>query len=40
MNEAKTALGIKILAVKKQKKWTWDEIARKFDHAPVWARCR
>ena len=36
MNEAKTALGIKILAAKKQKKWTWDEIARKLDHAPVW----
>jgi len=36
MNEAKTALGIKILAIKKQKKWTWDEIARKLEHAPVW----
>ena len=36
MNDAKTALGQKILAVKKQKKWTWTEIAAKLDHSPVW----
>jgi cyanate lyase len=36
MNEEKTALGRKILAVKKQKKWTWDQVAEKLGHAPVW----
>lgn len=36
MNDAKTALGHKILALKKQKKWSWTEIAAKLGHAPVW----
>ena len=36
MNDAKTALGRKIVAVKKQKKWTWEEVAEKLGHAPVW----
>ena len=36
MNDAKTALGRKIIAVKKQKKWTWEEVAEKLGHAPVW----
>ncbi len=36
MNEAKTALGHKIVALKKKKKWTWSEVAAKLDHAPVW----
>jgi len=36
MNDAKTALGQKILGIKKQKKLTWTEIAAKLEHAPVW----
>ena len=36
MNEAKTALGHKIMAIKKKKKWTWPEIAAKLEHSPVW----
>ncbi len=36
MNDAKTTLGHKILAAKKQKKWTWPEIAAKLEHSPVW----
>ena len=36
MNEAKTALGHKIVALKKKKKWSWAEVAAKLDHAPVW----
>ena len=36
MNDAKTALGRKIVAVKKQKKWTWPEVAAKLGHSPVW----
>ena len=36
MNNAKTALGQKILATKKQMKWTWPEIAAKLEHSPVW----
>jgi cyanate lyase len=36
MNDAKTALGQKILAIKKQKGLTWEEIARTLGHAPVW----
>jgi cyanate lyase len=36
MNDAKTALGHKLVAIKKQKQWTWSEIAAKLDHAPVW----
>ncbi len=36
MNDAKTALGQKIVAIKKQKKWTWAEVAAKLEHSPVW----
>jgi cyanate lyase len=36
MNDAKTALGHKILSLKKQKKLTWKEIAAKLGMAPVW----
>ncbi len=36
MNEAKTALGLKIRATKKQKGWTWTDVASRLGHAPVW----
>jgi cyanate lyase len=36
MNDAKTALGQKLLGIKKRKGLTWDEIARTLGHAPVW----
>jgi len=36
MNEAKTALGAKIVAAKKQKQWTWDEVAEKLGYSKVW----
>jgi cyanate lyase len=36
MNDAKTALGQKLLGIKKRKALTWDEIARTLGHAPVW----
>jgi cyanate lyase len=36
VNDAKTALGQKIIAIKKQKKWTWPDIAAKLEHSPVW----
>ena len=36
MNDAKTELGLKILAAKKRKQWSWADIAGKLDHAPVW----
>jgi cyanate lyase len=35
MNDEKTALGLKIVASKKQKKWTWPEVAEKLGHSPV-----
>ena len=37
MNEAKTALGLKIKALKKAKGWTWPEIAAKLELSPVYA---
>ena len=37
MNEPKTALGLKIKALKKTKGWTWAEIATKLDLSPVYA---
>ena len=37
MNEEKTALGKKIIAAKKQKKWTWNQVGEKLGHAPVWS---
>jgi cyanate lyase len=36
MNDAKTALGLKILAIKKRKGLTWVQIAASFGYAPVW----
>ncbi len=36
MNEAKTALGEKILAIKRAKGLTWTEIAQRLGHSPVW----
>jgi cyanate lyase len=36
MNDAKTALGLKIVAAKKKKTWTWDEVAKMLGHSTVW----
>jgi cyanate lyase len=36
LNDAKTALGLKIRGIKKQKGWTWSEVAERLGHAPVW----
>lgn len=36
MSDAKTALGRKILALKKQNQLTWTEIASHLGHAPTW----
>jgi cyanate lyase len=36
MNDAKTALGFKILAAKKRARLSWTDIASKLGHAPVW----
>jgi cyanate lyase len=36
MNQAKTALGDKILKLKRQKNLPWKDIAAKIGHAPVW----
>ena len=36
MNEAKTALGLKIIAAKKAKGWTWPQVAEKLGYSPVW----
>jgi cyanate lyase len=36
MNDAKTALGKKIIALKKAKAITWNDIAARAGHAPVW----
>jgi len=37
MNDAKTALGQKILALKKQKGLSWNDIADAIGQAPVWS---
>ena len=37
MNDEKTALGKKIIAAKKQKKWTWNQVGEKLGHSPVWS---
>jgi cyanate lyase len=37
MNDAKTALGQKILALKKQKGLSWNDIAAAIGQAPVWS---
>ncbi len=36
MNDAKTALGHKILAIKQQKKLTWQVIAEWLGYSPTW----
>ncbi len=36
MNDAKTALGLKIIAAKKAKGWTWPQVAEKLGYSPVW----
>ena len=36
MNDAKTALGEKILAIKAKKSLTWAQIAEKIGRSPVW----
>lgn len=36
MNEAKTQLGQKIVAIKRQKKWTWKDVAERIGLSPVW----
>jgi len=36
LNDAKTALGLKIRGIKKKKGWTWADVAEKLGHAPVW----
>ncbi len=36
MNDEKTALGQKILKLKKQQGLTWQDIATKIGHSPVW----
>src|SRR6516164_2847729 len=36
MNDTKTALGQKILAIKQQRKLTWSEIAGRLGYSPTW----
>jgi cyanate lyase len=36
MNDAKTELGLKILAIKQQKGLSWAEIAARLGYSPVW----
>jgi cyanate lyase len=36
MNDAKTELGHKIVAIKKKRGLTWPDIAARLGHAPVW----
>jgi cyanate lyase len=36
VNDAKTALGRRIIAAKRAKGWSWKDIAERLDHAPVW----
>ena len=36
MNDAKTELGRKIIAIKRQKRLTWEEIAAKLGYSPTW----
>ena len=37
MNEAKTELGLKILALKQARGLTWNEVGARLGHAPVWS---
>ncbi len=36
MNDAKAALGRKLVAIKKQRGWSWNDIAARLGHAPTW----
>ncbi len=36
MNDAKTALGLKIIAIKKQQALTWPDLAARLGYSPVW----
>ena len=36
MNDAKTELGHRILAIKKREGLSWEQIAARLGHAPVW----
>ena len=36
MNDAKTALGQKILAIKQQRGLRWSEIADRLGYSPTW----
>src|ERR1700752_4764950 len=36
MNDAKTKLAEKIIAIKKKQKWTWPQIADRIGMSPVW----
>ena len=36
MNDAKTALGHKILAIKQQRKLSWSDIAERLGYSPAW----
>ena len=36
MNDAKTALGRKIVAAKKKKGWSWPQVAEKLGYSPTW----
>ena len=36
MNDAKTALGLRIIALKKQQGLSWPELAERLGYSPVW----
>jgi cyanate lyase len=36
MNDDKTALGKKLLKIKKQQGWSWNDVAARLGHSPVW----
>ncbi len=36
MNDAKTALGLKIRAIKKDKGWSWGDVASRLGQSTVW----
>jgi cyanate lyase len=36
MNDAKTELGQRVLAIKQQKGLSWNDLATRRGHAPVW----
>ena len=36
MNDAREALGRKIRAAKKARKWSWADVAERLGHTPVW----